>query len=132
MNAQLAEARRWIRFAEEDLHQAEHILEQEDFVPRHPCWLAQQAAEKAMKAVLIAASIRFPRTHDLDHLHTLVPSGRAVGGTAADLSALSEYAVDARYPGDWPDVTAEDAHAAVSDARLLVRAAQSDVPARDS
>ncbi len=126
MNPLLAETHRWLRFAEED-RQAEHILQQEDFVPRHPCWLAQQSAEKAMKAVLVTEGIAFPRTHDLDHLRTLVPEGRAVRYTAADLSALSEYAVDTRYPGDWPDLTAEDAHTAVNDARLLMTEVRHDL-----
>jgi HEPN domain-containing protein len=127
VNDSLAEAQRWLRFAGEDLRQAEAILAQHVFVPRHACWLAQQAAEKAMKAVLVAEGVAFPRTHDLDHLRTLIPAGRAVSRTAADLSALSEYAVDARYPGDWPDLMAVDADAAVNDAALLMAEARRDV-----
>ena len=33
---------------------------------------AQQAAEKALKAVLIERAVRFPRTHDLEALTELV------------------------------------------------------------
>ena len=124
-----AEARRWLRFAEEDLRQAEKILQQETFVPRHPCWLAQQATEKAMKAVLVANGVDFPRTHDLDHLRTLIPEECVVHGTMADLSTLSEYAVDARYPGNWPDLAEGDAEAAVADAAMLLAEARRDLDA---
>ena len=50
----LVEARRWLRFAEEDLVAAEQTLADDGSVPRHACWLAQQAAEKAIKAALIS------------------------------------------------------------------------------
>jgi HEPN domain-containing protein len=36
------------------------------------CFNAQQAAEKAIKAVLIDLGVRFPYTHDLAQLLTLV------------------------------------------------------------
>lgn len=39
----IVEATRWLRFAREDLGTAEHMLAEGSFVPRHICWLAQQA-----------------------------------------------------------------------------------------
>ena len=39
------------------------------------CFDAQQAAEKAIKAVMIARSIEFPYVHDLDHLLSLLEEG---------------------------------------------------------
>ena len=44
---------RWLRYAREDLLAADAMLTQPDFWPRHVCSLAQQAAEKALKAVLV-------------------------------------------------------------------------------
>jgi HEPN domain-containing protein len=62
------EVMRWCQYAKEDCSMATILLEREDVVPRHPAWLAQQSAEKALKALLIATQISAPRTHDLRRL----------------------------------------------------------------
>ena len=82
-------------------------------MPRHICWLSQQSAGKAIKAILVFLAIEFPRRHDLDALRNLVPNDWQVKTEHADLAMLTEWAVEARYPGDWPDATAADARAAV-------------------
>ena len=51
---------RWLRYAEEDLITAETLLGHPHVPPRQSCWLAQQSAEKALKAVLIFLQIDFP------------------------------------------------------------------------
>ncbi|MDE0483616.1 MAG: HEPN domain-containing protein [Candidatus Poribacteria bacterium] len=61
----LADTARWLRYAEEDLITAEILLRLPHAPPRQSCWCAQQAAEKALKTVLIFLQIDFPRTHDL-------------------------------------------------------------------
>jgi len=61
----LAEVHRWLRYAREDLAAAEAIVKEWEIVPRHACWQAQQAVEKALKAVLVFLQIDFPRRHDL-------------------------------------------------------------------
>lgn len=72
---QLSEVRRWLRYAREDLEAAETLFAQQSVVPRHLCWLAQQATEKALKAVLVFVGVNFPRRHDLDALRNLIPTG---------------------------------------------------------
>jgi HEPN domain-containing protein len=72
-NNQFSETARWLRYAEEDLVTAETLLGQPHVVPRQACWLAQQSAEKALKAVLVFLQIDFPRSHDLDALRNLIP-----------------------------------------------------------
>ena len=115
----VAEVRRWLRYAEEDLLAAEAALEQPSMVPRHACWLAQQSAEKAIKAVLIALQIDFPRRHDLDALRNLVPAGWQFKEDHPDLTTLTEWAVEARYPGEWPEAIDVDAELATQQARAL-------------
>ncbi|MEW6400091.1 MAG: HEPN domain-containing protein [Bacillota bacterium] len=61
----LAEVRRWLTYAQEDLTAARRLAHDEDVAPRQACWLAQQAAEKALKAALCSAQVDFPRTHNL-------------------------------------------------------------------
>ena len=70
----LTETDCWLRYAEEDLITAETLLAQAHIPPRQACWHAQQASEKALKAVLIFLQIDFPRTHDLNVLRNLVPN----------------------------------------------------------
>lgn len=113
----VAEASRWLRFAREDLAAAEKLRAQGEFLPRHVCWLAQQAAEKALKAALILEGVDFPFRHDLDALRNLLPEGWSVKEEYPDLSELTEWAVEARYPGDWPEPTVGDADRALAQAR---------------
>jgi len=56
----LVEIRRWLRYAYEDLDGAETLLAQRVVVPRHICWLSQQAVEKALKAILVFLVVDFP------------------------------------------------------------------------
>ena len=64
------------------------------------CFDAQQAAEKAIKAVLIACDIEFPYVHDLDQLLTVLAStGQRVPDEIQRAGKLTPYAAAARYPG---------------------------------
>ena len=114
-----AETARWLRYAEEDLRTAETLLGQSNATPRHACGMAQQAAEKALKAVLIFLQIDFPRTHDLDALRNIVPDGWQLKDAHPDLVSLTEWTVEARYPGHWAEPTDEEARVAVKQARAV-------------
>ena len=118
-NPVLEEALRWLRFSEEDLSVAVRLMSGATTAPRHACWLSQQAAEKALKAALILDEVDFSFTHDLDALRNLLPDGWAVRDTHADMAELTEWAVETRYPGDWPEHTDADATRAVSQARSV-------------
>lgn len=115
----LAEARRWLRYAGEDLAAADGAMVSPTMAPRHACFWAQQAAEKALKAVLVFVNVDFPRTHSLDTLRNLAPTGWHYKVEHPDLADLSEWAVDARYPDDLPDATEVDARDAVRRARAV-------------
>ena len=113
------EALRWLRFSEEDLDVALRLLSGSPSAPRHACWLSQQAAEKALKAALVLDEVEFPFTHDLDALRNLLPGSWSVRDTLPDLAELTEWAVETRYPGDWPEHTDADATRAVSQGRSV-------------
>ena len=73
------------------------------------CFDAQQAAEKAIKAVFLARSIRFPYIHDLAKLLSLLEqSGESVSGPAKEAKHLSQYAVATRYPWVGEPVTEDE------------------------
>ena len=72
-----------------------------------------------MKAALVLEEIDFPFTHDLDALRNSLPDSWSVRNTHTDLAELTEWAVETRYPGDWPEPTDSDAMRAQSEARAV-------------
>ena len=122
-----AETARWLRYAEEDLITAETLLAQAHIPPRQACWHAQQAAEKALKAVLIFLQIDFPRTHDLNVLRSLVPNSWHFKTTHPNLARLTDWVADARYPGEVPEPTKAEAITAVKHARAVCTDASTEL-----
>jgi HEPN domain-containing protein len=81
------------------------LVENHD-VPDHVAgFLAQQAIEKAVKAVLIARGVPFERKHDLDYLGSLIEdAGLDPTPELSEAAALTPWAVEFRYadPFDAP------------------------------
>ena len=118
--------REWAKRAEKDWSAAQGVL-----LFRNPtqyelvCFLAQQCAEKYLKARLKEAGIAFEKTHDLFSLLSLAldvePSWKTLIPQA---NALSGFAVEVRYPE--LSVTKARAKQALKDCdaiRLAVRTA---------
>jgi len=121
------EARRWLKYAREDLQTADLILGHPTIAYRHVCWLSQQAVEKVLKAALIFLQVEFPRTHDLDILRNLLPGEWEAKMVSPDLADMTEWAVESRYPGDWPDATESDARIANALAKKISEAMEIDL-----
>jgi uncharacterized protein len=119
-------AETWLRYAEEDLDTAERMVAGQGFALRWACYLAQQAAEKAIKAVLVEERIPFPFIHELDKLRDLVPAERPLAQVDADLSGLGQGVRVARYPSD-EETTVADAKEAVETAKQVLAAARENV-----
>ncbi|MCC6474793.1 MAG: HEPN domain-containing protein [Burkholderiales bacterium] len=92
--------------------------------PDAPGWVlgfhAQQGVEKALKAVLSAAGVEYPRTHNLVMLAELLRGASSpVPLDADDLGVLVPFGVALRYEvglGDEPPVDADRLEAVVSQA----------------
>jgi HEPN domain-containing protein len=70
------------------------------------CFNAQQAAEKAFKAVCLAKGIEIPRTHSLVHLMDILEAeGMEIPIDIKDADILTQYAVQSRYPGIMEEIT---------------------------
>jgi HEPN domain-containing protein len=95
----------WLTFARNDLRSARTLLADEEIPPPIPCFHAQQAAEKALKAVLIACGINPPKVHVLSKLHDQLPDDAKAEFNPDDLARLDPWAVAGRHPGDVPDVS---------------------------
>ncbi|HTD07767.1 MAG TPA: HEPN domain-containing protein [Solirubrobacteraceae bacterium] len=75
------------------------VLADHPDVPDHVAgFLAQQAIEKSLKAVLTARAVLFERSHDIDYLCSLIEeSGLPVTAELRDAVALTPWAVEFRY-----------------------------------
>ncbi|GIV99151.1 HEPN domain-containing protein [Roseiflexus sp.] len=108
----------WVAKAEGDLDMARRALRGKMRHTDAAVFHAQQCAEKYLKALLIAGTITFPKTHDLTILrHLCISNGIPVNVDEPALDFLSGYAVNARYPGAEPSL--EEAREAIAIARSV-------------
>ena len=116
--------REWLNRAQSNLAMAKNRVEGaylEDL-----CFEAQQAAEKAIKAVMIKRNIEFPYVHDLGRLLELLKqAGEEVTPDIAKAGELTPYAVDTRYPGTSEPVDEQQYRDAIEIAGTVVRWAKS-------
>ena len=92
------------------------------------CFEAQQAAEKAVKAVLIRRSIEFPYVHDLARLMSLLEeAGVALPESVREAEELTVYALIGRYPAPNRPVSPEEHARAVKLAHAVILWAEENV-----
>ncbi len=85
------------------------------------CFEAQQAAEKAVKAVLIKRDIEYPYVHDLARLLSMLDdAGESVPCAVRRGGELTTSALITRYPGLARPVTTAEYLAAVETAETVV------------
>jgi len=73
------------------------------------CFQAQQAAEKALKAVFVFRKIPYPYTHDINALLSgLEQKGVEIPLPLWDAVTLTSFASDTRYPGTATPVTRDE------------------------
>jgi len=121
---------RWLANARADLALARVQLPPGGLY-EHLCFHAQQAAEKSIKAVLLAQGVDFPFTHNLQALLDLLPAGLQVPSAVSEAVDLNSYAVLARYPGETEPATEDDHRDALRIAEAVLQWAQSAIPVED-
>ena len=87
----------WLRYARSDFALAE-AAPPSGVLLVHLCFHAQQAAEKALKAVLLAHGARVIKTHDVNFLVDLVQQAGAPAPplSRVDAESLTSYSVITR------------------------------------
>jgi len=109
----------WVQSARSDLAYAE--IDPPVGVMFEPlCFHAQQAAEKAIKALLLAHDEEPPYIHDIGALVALLQTKVAVPEGVADAAALTPYAAWSGYPPSGEPVTDEQWRDAAAIARRVV------------
>ena len=94
-----------------------------DVPVRNAAYQAQQATEKALKAVIILENQPYDWIHDVEALAQQVPTDFTVPATTKELSRLSDLATSARYPDQDGPITDSDADQAIALAEAVVGAA---------
>jgi HEPN domain-containing protein len=124
------ETAKWIRFANEDLRSAESLLSGGWVSYRNVCYLSQQAVEKAIKAAYVSINHVFEKSHSLDALKNQLPGEWKWKQRFPDISPMSVWAIESRYPGDWEEATKEDAQAALDFARKFLPVIEKEILSR--
>ena len=89
------------------------------------CFECQQAAEKALKGLILSRGGELPYIHDLNLLvATMEDAGVVVPGEARRAVDLTVYAVAGRYPGPARPITAAEYETALEMAEAVVRWAE--------
>jgi len=91
--------RQWLFKANEDIFVVEKLTEKEINATSSACFHCQQAVEKFLKAFLIANKIEIIKTHNIEFLLSEC-SDIDHDFAEIDPKELSDFGVDARYPGD--------------------------------
>jgi len=120
--------KQWMRRARSNLARARDIRGVPEVLYEDLCFDAQQAAEKAIKAVLVGRQVEFPKTHAIAELVTIVEhNGIPCPDDVRQGVRLTRYAVQTRYPGLVEDVTEEDHRRAVELAEQVVLWAEAEI-----
>ena len=92
------------------------------------CFDAQQAAEKAIKALLVKKGIAFPYVLDIAYLLTLVEQTAVqIPDPVRRAEDLTRYAVVTRYPGLTEPVSESHYRDALLSAEAVVRWAEEEI-----
>jgi HEPN domain-containing protein len=89
----------WLMKANEDLLVIKKLTEHEIIAASSVCFHSQQAVEKLLKAFLIANEVDIIKTHNIEYL---LSECTDIDKDFAEIDPgeLSDFGVDARYPGD--------------------------------
>ena len=112
----------WMRYANGDLALARGPIP--GIMLEILCFHAQQAAEKAIKAVLIEKGVRFSKIHVLERLIDLLPADIPRTADLLASASLTEYASVTRYLGMDEPVSEEAYRDAVRLAEAVVKWAE--------
>ena len=117
------ETRAWLDKGRSDLKSARVLLNNAPPITDTATFHCQQAAEKHLKAFLVAHGVPFDRVHNLVYLlDACVEVDARLSCLAGQAALLTPYAVMSRYPGSMPEPVPEHAEAAYAAALQVVEA----------
>jgi HEPN domain-containing protein len=121
-------AQRWFSLAEQDIAAARILIKDGSVALRIAGFLAQQAAEKALKAGLFSLGLTVTRIHGLNQLLDRYPIDGSPDVDRDDLDLLDPWVIDGRYAADLPDLSLAEANDLAAAAGRVVAAVQTACP----
>jgi HEPN domain-containing protein len=114
--------KKWLLKANNDLKAATSLLKMPsgEVVTEAVCFHSQQAAEKYLKAFLVAQNVEFGKTHNLEFLVELC-AGQDRDFRKLEVGNLTSYAVEVRYPDEFYTPTLTETKKSVRLARRIKR-----------
>ncbi|MCD4782803.1 MAG: HEPN domain-containing protein [Candidatus Eremiobacteraeota bacterium] len=115
-------AMEWLRRAKSNLACAKIGRISPEILYEDLCFNTHQAVEKALKSLCIMHEIKFPKTHDIAYLFEILEKGNVpVPHGVKNARILNEYAVEARYPGDYEPIDEMDYSKALEIAKKVLK-----------
>lgn len=94
--------KKWIEKTNEDFGYASLSLKEEFKYFPQICWHFQQAAEKILKAYIVANDLEFKKIHDLLALLKICAAKDGSFGSLSDACKyLQKFYIETRYPVVW-------------------------------
>ena len=117
----------WMRHAWSDMTIA-RMVENDEIAPEIIAFHAQQAVEKALKALLVQRQVEFTRTHIIGVLIVLCKeSGYKIEENLEEAVTLSRFAIASRYPGETDPITRQEAKIAADLANQVLNWVESQI-----
>ena len=123
----MSDAFSWMDLADSSFRSCVRLLETEEL--DNAAYLASQAGEKTLKALLVHLGISFRKTHDMALLASKLPPGHPLKGQAKSISHLTAWSVDHRYPADSGVPVAEPDAATIKGALQTIETLQASIVA---
>ena len=103
----MARYEEWIERANSSLELAEAKIIQHIYY-EDLCFQSQQAAEKALKGLLIYYGVEPEFTHNIEILLNKLKAFADIPENIKEAVQLTIYAVQTRYPGEYDEITKEE------------------------
>ena len=98
----------WLDKADEDFGFANSVLGDTRYYAQL-CFHYHQAAEKYLKAFIVAGELEFVKRHDLVFLLDICQKAAPQLNTLLlDCKSLNRFYIDTRYPAHWPEAFTRD------------------------
>ena len=115
----MAHYEEWIKRAKSSLELAQakktQLIFYEDL-----CFQSQQAAEKALKGLLIFFGIEPELTHNIEVLLNELKKFSYISDEIKEASKLTIYAIQTRYPGQYDEITKDEYEKSVETAKACL------------
>lgn len=116
------DVKEWLKIAKSNfiVGKSFYILSEEDVRFEEFCFELQQSVEKSLKALLVHHNIKFPKTHSISALLTLLQENSVnLPEKILDAAELTKYAIETRYPDNYIEITEKDYEEAVQMAEYV-------------